>query len=188
MVLSRHKTGFFIFAIAIEKQYQWKLPINTTSKLGLPFNTLLRNQHGQTRRKRHNKKRKQHTRDESGTTTIENRMWSIQAAVAYLRARSVRTLRDPANHRARSFRTWKMHLVIEHNHQSFEQLGTSSRDIRSKFILSREAQSFRACGKDVCGQSSTTITSDRLSSSTPIFVVFSSQKLHPLPGPWKTGQ
>ena len=77
-------------------------------------------------------------------------MWSIQAAVAYLRARSVRTLRDPANHRARSFRTWKMHLVIEHNHQSFEQLGTSSRDIRSKFILSREAQSFRACGIEMC--------------------------------------
>ena len=34
-------------------------------------------------------------------------MWSIQAAVAYLRARSVRTLRDPENLRARSFRTWK---------------------------------------------------------------------------------
>jgi len=34
-------------------------------------------------------------------------MWSIQAAVAYLRARSVRTLRDPANLRARSVRTWK---------------------------------------------------------------------------------
>ena len=33
-------------------------------------------------------------------------------------------------------------------------------------ILSREAQSFRACGKDVCGQSSTIITSD--------FVVLSS--------------
>ena len=81
--------------------------INTTSKLGLPSITLLRNQHGQTRRKRHNKKRKQDTRDETDTTTIESRMWSIQAAVAYLRARSVRTLRDPANLRARSFRTWK---------------------------------------------------------------------------------
>ena len=34
-------------------------------------------------------------------------MRSIQAAVAYLRARSVRTLRDPANLRARSVRTWK---------------------------------------------------------------------------------
>jgi hypothetical protein len=52
-------------------------------------------------------------------------------------------------------------------------------------ILSREAQSFRACGKDVCGQSSTIITSDRLSSPTPPFVVLSSQRLHPsrdLPG------
>ena len=147
--------------------------INTTSKLGLPSNTLLRNQHGQTRRKRHNKKRKQHTRDETDTTTIESRMWSIQAAVAYLRARSVRTLRDPANLRARSVRTWnrfstttkasnssgrvldssgcgisscevssdlarpgkyscevsshleKIYLVIEHNHQSFEQPDTT---------------------------------------------------------------
>ena len=33
--------------------------------------------------------------------------FSIQAAVAYLRARSVRTSRDPANIRARSVRTWK---------------------------------------------------------------------------------
>ena len=60
-------------------------------------------------RKRHinDMKRKQHTRDETDTTTIESRMWSIQAAVAYLRARSVRTLRDPANLRARSVRTWE---------------------------------------------------------------------------------
>ena len=41
-------------------------------------------------------------------------------------------------------------------------------------ILSREAQLFRAFGKDVCGQSSTIITSDRLSSPTPSFVVLSS--------------
>ena len=34
-------------------------------------------------------------------------MWSIQAAVANLRARAVRTLRDPANLLARSVRTWK---------------------------------------------------------------------------------
>ena len=81
--------------------------INTTSKLGLPSITLLRNQHGQTRRKRHNKKRKQDTRDETDTTTIQSRMLPIQATVAYLRARSVRTLRDPANLRARSVRTWK---------------------------------------------------------------------------------
>ena len=47
--------------------------INTTSKPGLPSNNLLRNQHGQTRRERHNKKRKQHTRDETDTTTMENR-------------------------------------------------------------------------------------------------------------------
>ena len=33
--------------------------------------------------------------------------FSIQAAVEYLRARSVRTSRDPANIRARSVRTWK---------------------------------------------------------------------------------
>ena len=65
--------------------------INTTSKLGLPSITLLRNQHGQTRRKRHNKKRKQDTRDETDTTTIQSRMLPIQATVAYLRARSVRT-------------------------------------------------------------------------------------------------
>jgi hypothetical protein len=107
--------------------------INTTSKLGLPSDTLLRNQHGQTRRKRHNKKRKQHTHDETDTTTIESRMWSIQAAVAYLRARSVRTLRDPATSSCEvSSHLEKMHLVIEHNHQSFEQLGTSSRDIGSR--------------------------------------------------------
>ena len=81
--------------------------INTTSKLGLPSITLLRNQHGQTRRKRHNKKRKQDTRDETDTTTIQSRMLPIQATVAYLRARSVRTLRDPANLRARSVRTWE---------------------------------------------------------------------------------
>ena len=80
-------------------------PINTTSKLGLPSNTLLRNQHGQTRRKRHNKKRKQDTRDETDTTTIQSRMLPIQATVAYLRARSVRTLRDPENLCARSVRT-----------------------------------------------------------------------------------
>ena len=47
-------------------------------------------------RKRHNEKTKQHTRDETDTTTMENRIWSIEAAVANLRARSVRTLRDPA--------------------------------------------------------------------------------------------
>ena len=34
-------------------------------------------------------------------------MWSIQAAVAYPRARSARTLRDPASFRARSIRAWK---------------------------------------------------------------------------------
>ena len=34
-------------------------------------------------------------------------MLPIQATVAYLRARSVRTLRDPANLRARSVRTWE---------------------------------------------------------------------------------
>ena len=47
------------------------------------------------RRKRHNKKRKHHTRDETDTTTMANRIWSIEAAVAKLRARSVRTLHDP---------------------------------------------------------------------------------------------
>jgi hypothetical protein len=86
-------------------------------------------------RKRHNHdmKRKQHTRDETDTTTIESRMWSIQAAVAYLRARSVRTLRDPAKSSCEvSSHLEKMYLVIEHNHQSFEQLGTSSRDIGSR--------------------------------------------------------
>ena len=46
--------------------------------------------------------------------------------------------------------------------------------VTSEFISSREVQSFRACGKDVCGQSSTIITSDRLSSPTPSFVVLSS--------------
>ena len=56
--------------------------------------------------------------------------------------------------------------------------------VTSEFISSREVQSFRACGKDVCGQSSTIITSDRLSSPTPSFVVLSSQRLHPLPRPW----
>ena len=52
------------------------------------------------RRKRHNKKRKQHTRDETDTTTMENRISGFgqlrRLTVANIRARSVRTLRDPA--------------------------------------------------------------------------------------------
>ena len=90
--------------------------INTTSKPGLPSNNLPRNQHGQTRRKRHNKKRKQDTRDETDTTTIQSRMLPIKATVAYLRARSVRTLRDPANLRARSVRTQAAVVILERAH------------------------------------------------------------------------
>ena len=106
-----------------------RLPINTTSKLGLPSNTLLRNQHGETRDTRQTKHESATTRRESNTHATkptrpqwnlrarsvrtsrdpaltwggnrreprhnENRIWSIEAAVAKLRARSVRTLRDP---------------------------------------------------------------------------------------------
>ena len=117
--------------------------INTTSKLGLPSNTLLRKQHGETRNSRQTKvasattKRESNTHacDESDTTTIESRNWSIQAAVAYLRARSVRTLHlaRPGKSSCKAIsHLEKMYLVIEHNHQSFEQLGTSSRDIGSR--------------------------------------------------------
>ena len=154
--------------------------INTTSMLGLPSNTLLRNQHGQTRRKRHNKKRKQHTRDESDTTTIESRIWSIQAAVEYLRARSVRTLRDPANLRARSFRTWK---ICTWSSSTITKASNSSGRVLVTLVLVNPKQVHLVAGstiisglwnRDVRGQSSTIITSDRLSSLTPPFVVLSS--------------
>ena len=157
--------------------------INTTSKLGLPSITLLRNQHGQTRRKRHNKKRKQHTRDETDTTTIQSRMLPIQATVAYLRARSVRTLRDPANLRARSVRTWERCTWSS----STITKASNSRDKRIHLVAGSTIIS-SLWNRDVRGQSSTIITSDRLSSPTPSFVVLSSQRLHPLPRPWKPGQ
>ena len=168
--------------------------INTTSKLGLPSITLLRNQHGQTRRKRHNKKRKQDTRDETDTTTIQSRMLPIQATVAYLRARSVRTLRDPANLRARSVRTWKR---CTWSSSTITKASNSSGRVLVTLVLVNPKQVHLVAGstiisslwnRDVRGQSSTIITSDRLSSPTPSFVVLSSQRLHPLPRPWKPGE
>ncbi len=147
-------------------------------------------------RKRHNHdmKRKQHTRDETDTTTIESRMWSIQAAVAYPRARSARTLRDPANLRARSVRAWKRCSLSS---STITKASNSSGRVLVTLVLVNPKQVHLVAGstiisslwnRDVRGQSSTIITSDRLSSPTPSFVVLSSQRLHPLPRPWKPGQ
>jgi hypothetical protein len=149
--------------------------INTTSKLGLPSNTLLRNQHGETRNSRQTKVASATTKRESNTHATKptrpqykagcgqfKRLWHI-----FVRGRfgpcATRQIfvrgqfapgKDVPGHRAQSP---KLRTLVT-----------------SEFISSREVQSFRACGKDVCGQSSTIITSDRLSSPTPSFVVLSS--------------
>ena len=94
-------------------------------------------------------KRKQHTRDETDTTTIESRMWSIQAAVAYPRARSARTLRDPANLRARSVRAWKRCPLSS---SKITKASNSSGRVLVTLVLVNPKRIHLVAGSTRCGQ------------------------------------